>query len=128
MTEDVTVVKPNQHLIDTVISSIRADILTDQVFEAYDNDTIPTLARTELDLHANMVVLGKNLFIFESSGRTCNVKPFADELGMAAEVDLLGSLGADGASICCQSSRYYAAPLPPAKGEVHRLRPRETSK
>ena len=32
--------------------------------------------RTELDYHANMVVLGAHAFIFESTNRTCNVQPF----------------------------------------------------
>ncbi len=31
------------------------------------------ITRSELDSHANMVVLGKDCFIFESTGKTCNV-------------------------------------------------------
>ncbi len=36
-----------------------------------------------------MVVLGKNAFVFESTGRTCNVQPFASELGMASNVPIV---------------------------------------
>ena len=36
-----------------------------------------------------MVVLGKHSFIFESSGRTCNVQPFARELGIASNVPIV---------------------------------------
>ena len=45
--------------------------------------------RTELDSHANMVVLGKHAFIFESTGKTCNVLPFTKELGFASNVPIV---------------------------------------
>ena len=44
---------------------------------------------SELDSHANMVVLSKRAFIFESSGRTCNVRPFSEELGIAKNVPIV---------------------------------------
>ena len=45
--------------------------------------------RTELDSHANMVVLGRHAFIFEGTGRTCNVRSFADELGVASNIPIV---------------------------------------
>ena len=33
-------------------------------------------SKTELDSHANMAVLGNNCFIFEDSGKTCNISAF----------------------------------------------------
>ena len=45
--------------------------------------------RTELDSHANMVVLGKNCFVFEWSGRTCNVHSFSDKLGSMEHVPIV---------------------------------------
>ncbi len=36
-----------------------------------------------------MVVLGRNAFIFESTGRTCNVQPFSSELGTATNVPIV---------------------------------------
>lgn len=45
--------------------------------------------RTELDSHANMVVLGSNCFVFEWSGRTCTVKPFTDSLGTVQHVPIV---------------------------------------
>ena len=36
-----------------------------------------------------MVVLGKNSFIFELTGRTCNVKPFDSALGTAANIPIV---------------------------------------
>ena len=42
-----------------------------------------------IDSHANMVVLGKNSFIFESTGCTCNVKPFDSALGTAANIPIV---------------------------------------
>ena len=45
--------------------------------------------KSELDSHANMVVLGKECFIFESTGKTCNVLPFNTELGIASDVPIV---------------------------------------
>jgi hypothetical protein len=46
--------------------------------------------RTELDSHANMVVLGKNCFIFDNvHGRTCEVEPFDRTLGTAKHVPIV---------------------------------------
>ena len=46
--------------------------------------------RTELDSHANMVVLGSNAYVFESSGRTCgNVKPFDSKLGTSTNIPIV---------------------------------------
>lgn len=45
--------------------------------------------RSELDSHANMVVLGKNAFIFESTGRTCNVHAYDPSLGSSQGVPIV---------------------------------------
>ena len=42
----------------------------------------------ELDSHANMMVLGKNPFVFEETGRTCNVQPFSTDMGIATDVPI----------------------------------------
>ena len=59
---------------------------------------------TELDSHANMVVLGRNSYVFESTGRTCNVKPFDSSLGTASNIPIV-----DGAVAyeCPYSSKTY---------------------
>ena len=36
-----------------------------------------------------MVVLGKDAFIFESTGRTCNVEPFSPDLGIAQNIPIV---------------------------------------
>ena len=36
-----------------------------------------------------MLVLGKDAFIFESTGRTCNVEPFSPELGIARDIPIV---------------------------------------
>ena len=48
---------------------IAATIATITARDAGDNED----PSTELDLHANMFVLGAHAFIFESTNRTCNV-------------------------------------------------------
>ena len=50
-------------------------------------DTI-IIYKTELDIHDNMVVLGKECFIFESTGKTCNVEPFTSELGSSLTIPI----------------------------------------
>jgi hypothetical protein len=45
--------------------------------------------KTSLDSHANMVVLGKNCFVFEWSGRSCSVHPFSDSLGTVKNVPIV---------------------------------------
>ena len=44
---------------------------------------------TELDLHANMFVLGAHAFIFESTKRTCNVQTFDPSLGIASKIPIV---------------------------------------
>ena len=72
---------------------------------AQDSDHEPgILSQTELDSHANMVVLGQNAYIFESTGRTCNVKPFDSTLGTATNIPIV-----DGAVAyeCPYTSKTY---------------------
>ena len=45
--------------------------------------------KCELDSHANMIVLGKDCFIFETTGKTCNVEPFSAELGIAQNIPIV---------------------------------------
>ena len=45
--------------------------------------------RTELDSHANMIVVGSECFVFESTGRSCTVHPFSTDLGSAKDVPIV---------------------------------------
>ena len=57
---------PNDHLLLSISSALSNSIsITDD------------LPRTELDSHANMAVLGKHCFVFENSGRSCDVSAFS---------------------------------------------------
>ena len=51
--------------VQVIISSVRAQLAHTQVSDVVWYESLP---RTELDSHANMVVLGKHIFIFESTG------------------------------------------------------------
>ena len=73
--------QPKQHTIRAVISSVRA-----QVSEVVGYETLPC---TELDSHANMVVLGRHSFVFESTGKICIVRPFSEEIGVAEDVPIV---------------------------------------
>ena len=55
-----------------------------------ENDENLPMPRTELDSHANMVVLGRNAFIFDRvSNQTCEVMPFDPSLGSAHDVPII---------------------------------------
>ena len=46
--------------------------------------------RTELDSHANMVVLGKHAFAFDSiQGKHCDAQPFNPKIGQATKVPIV---------------------------------------
>lgn len=44
--------------------------------------------KMELDPHANMVVLGRDTFIFEPTGRKRNVRLFLDDIGTDHDVPM----------------------------------------
>ena len=64
---------------------IAATIATITARDAGDNED----PRTELDSHANMVVLGTHALISESTNRTCNVQPFDPSLGTASKIPIV---------------------------------------
>ena len=66
-------------------ASIAALISTVTARDAQQSDH----SRTELDSHANMVVLGCESFIFESTARTCSVAPFDPKLGVSSKVPIV---------------------------------------
>ena len=72
-------------------SQISEVILT----SASDIETSSDDPQTELDSHAIVVILVSNSFLFKSIGRTCNVRPFSIDLGMAKGFPI-----ADGALAC----------------------------
>ena len=45
--------------------------------------------KTELDSHANMIVLGQECFVFEWSGKSCSVNPFTESLGTINDVPIV---------------------------------------
>ena len=81
--DSVGSLNPNKHIIQAVVAALTAQLS--------DIDGIDHLIdfKSELDSHANMVVLGKECFIFESTGKTCNVLPFNEELGIASDVPIV---------------------------------------
>ena len=80
-----------------------AGIIAAQANISYTSATVGTAdPRTELDTHANMCVLGRHAYIFESTGKTCNVNSFMDGLGVAKDVPIVdGAIAYD-----CSYSRH----------------------
>ena len=74
--------KPNTHISEVVLSPTLD-------MEEYSDP------RIELDSHTNMVILGSNSFVFESTGRTCNVQPLVSDPDIEKNVPLI-----DGALAC----------------------------
>ena len=73
---------PNIHTIHLVVAVLQAQ-LSDTNINL--NDQLIT-TKSELDSHANMVVLGKDCFIFETTGKIFNVEPFTADLGVATNI------------------------------------------
>ena len=74
---------PNDHVIKYVTSTTQ-DSMCASVLGHGTSDPI-----SELNYHANMVVLGKHSFVFEKTGRACNVQAFSTELVIAADVQIV---------------------------------------
>jgi hypothetical protein len=54
------------------------------------SDVVVTPSRTELDSHANMVVMGCNCFVFDNvDSRTCDVTPFDPSIGQSKQVPIV---------------------------------------
>ena len=64
---------PNHHTIQAVIAAIKAQ----ETVHFSDGIDVQISFKYELDNHANMVVLVKEYFIFESTGKTCKVESFS---------------------------------------------------
>ena len=60
----------NEHTLSYVISSLNTSASV----------THSDQPRTELDSHANMVVLGKHCFVFEKTGKHCEVSAFTPDI------------------------------------------------
>ena len=55
----------------------------------YTTREADTYPNSELDSHANMVVLGKDCFVFEWSSLTCSFKPFSETLDKVTHVPIV---------------------------------------
>ena len=76
-------ITPNQYLRARISASLTTDSMNeDTSFEADP--------RTEMDSHANMVVLGKHCFVFDGvKNRTCEVEPFDPTIGTAKKITIV---------------------------------------
>ena len=70
--------EPNEHLIERMMTSISSSGYN-VCFES----------STELDSHANMVVIGKQAFIFNHSDQYANVRAFTDEVKGITKVPIV---------------------------------------
>ena len=93
--------EPNDYTILAMVAGIRA--AKPQI--SHTSATIGSAdPHTELDTHANMCLLGRHAYIFESTGKTCNVSPFMDGLGVAKDVPIVdGAIAYD----CPYSRQTY---------------------
>ena len=74
---------PNKHTINAVVAALKA-----QLSDINVNAQL-IITKSELDLHANMIVVGKDYFIFESTGKTCNVEPFTADHDVATNIPIV---------------------------------------
>lgn len=92
---DVTLQSEPNNYLCSIIANANANSDHESESQSESND-LPD-ARTELDTHANMVLFGKNAFIFDgASGRKCNVQPFDPSLGSRQSIPIVdGALAYD---------------------------------
>ena len=55
-------------------------------------NVITSQSRTELDSHANMVVVGKNCTIFDNTQQKCTVNSFSKETGTLEDVPIIDAV------------------------------------
>ena len=68
---------PNQHVLASISMMV--------VLKKTSLNTLST--QTKLDSHENMVVLGKNCFVFDRvQGQTCEVEPFESTVGTVKKI------------------------------------------
>ena len=72
--------RPNEHIYNNCSSSIDTS-----------NDTIEE-SRTELDSHANMVVVGQHAFIINNTGKTAEVSPFTSSYDALKNVPIVDAI------------------------------------
>ena len=73
---------PNEHLITRISSLIASSTI--------DADSDYPDPRTELEIHANMMVIGRNCFVVdEIHGKFCNVEPFDPSIGTSKKVPVV---------------------------------------
>ena len=85
--------KPNEHLIERMMTLISSS-----------GDNVCLESSTELYSHANMVVIGKQAFIFSHSGQYANVGAFTDEVKGITKVPIVDAVIAYD---CPQSGQIY---------------------
>ena len=71
----------NNHVAEIVARASTSDVTS-----------VDSNSNTELDSHANMVVLGKHAFILNSSGKTAQVSPFTPEYDNMKEVPIVDAV------------------------------------
>ena len=81
-----SILSPNHHEIKYDISDVQSKVASTTSEFEYNEPDHP---RTDLDLHTNMVVLGRNAFIFESTRKKYPVKPFSSELGITDNIPIV---------------------------------------
>ena len=57
-----------------------------------DDKANESSTRTELDSHANMVVVGKYCMIFDDTGKTCTVNAFSETAGKLENVPIVDAV------------------------------------
>ncbi len=73
------------HINNTALIAAASDENENEI----NNDAKDSNSRTELDSHANMVVVGNNCLIIEWSGRTAVVNPFTPDYDALPEVPIV---------------------------------------
>ena len=79
---------PSESLRVTVRERVRASVCSLKL----ESECEQIMSRTELDSHANMIVIGKHSLVIARSGKTIDVGAFADEVGGLSSVPIVDAM------------------------------------
>ena len=84
------VFRPNLYLKQRIKAAISdVGVANDDVFDNKEDDTP---SRTELDSHANMIVVGRHALIVNDSGQTADAQPFSPDYSALEAIKIVDAV------------------------------------
>ena len=112
-------ITPNKHILNALITKLDGNMT---VYNTNGID-IKITTKSELDSHTNMIVLGKDCFVFRSTGKTCNVDSFSSDLDIAENILIVDAALAYDCPFTCETYILIVRNALHIKSMTHHLIP-----